>query len=91
VPLYIYECQKCGLEFEHTCMMSQHTKSRICACGGTANQIVTGGSGMIGLGSSRDWSQESGGRGKWNPQLNDYVKNPSDILEKGKAKGMARL
>ncbi len=38
-----------------------------------------------------DFSSENGGRGRFNPQINDYMKNPTDALEKGRKKGYRKI
>ncbi len=90
MPTYGYLCPVCSKEFEHTCMMSQHTAARICACGATAYQTFDEVPAVCGINGSRDWSAENGGRGKWNGQIMDYATSPTDLVEKGKRKNLEK-
>lgn len=87
-PLYQYSCAHCGLNFEHTTMMSKFTRKRLCACGRFANAVI---SAPAVRGDLNDFSTENGGKGRWNPQLNTYVTSVNDAINKGRAKGWAKV
>lgn len=88
MPTYTFSCRHCGLNFEHTTMMSKFTRKRLCACGRFACAVI---SAPAVRGDLSDFSQMNNGRGMYNPQLQCYVKSVQDAVDKGKARGWSKV
>ncbi len=87
--LYEYSCESCGRKFDHEHGMAVHKNTWKCECGEMADQVITGGIAV--RGDLDDWSQMNGGRGMYNPQLQCHVKSKQDAIDKGKARGWAKV
>ena len=75
MPLYDYECQHCGAEFEEFSIMASRDVMTCANCGKPARRLITGGNFML-MGGG--WSR-SAGHGKIIPA--DGSLNPQPVTD----------
>lgn len=83
--IYEYACDACGAELECEARMGQAPRWVRCDCGQRAMKVIS----LTAVRPDLDtFSDENNGRGRWNPQLNQFVKSTQDTLDKAKAQGL---
>jgi putative FmdB family regulatory protein len=60
MPVYEYECEKCGLRFERRQAMSDMSITECPECSGSVRLLVSGGVGLITKGSGHGRKQGGG-------------------------------
>lgn len=61
MPVYEYECGKCGLRFERRQAMTDISLTECPECGGTVRLLVSGGVGVLSKGSGHGRKEMGGG------------------------------
>lgn len=86
MPTYEFSCPDCGAAHDRVYAMADVPKRIRCdRCGAWAiKAILTAPSIRPDL---NDFSQENGGKGRWNPQLRTYTKSRQDTIDQGRRRG----